>query len=1392
MLPQHGASQATENHSAVTGRANTFLFALSFLFLTVVLSFQSWQQWQNSQYVYRTDVERTIDDYVKQSTLIIRAGLHANKIFTRSYGGLLESYALQPETVDEERLWGHATAAIFNGTGFFVADPEGKVLNHYGPLLSKTETVDIEKELVSLGLDNAIFSLRYGHQGGYYVGTRFKTESGPMIMVSRRAYSDLSDTIFRGGFNGFEKILFDRRDNSVSIREQFYADSSNPTRLTDSEMNNILYRVSIPHSPWDVLALPVKGYWKEQFINSIRIPVTFLIVFAILLVILWRYLNQQGRAVRAMQKATHSTEQRANRVLRSIDEAFISTDALGRIDYLNPKALALLGRDDADPIIGRNLSDVWPSQQALWNRGLDADTLETLTTDERILRLGSHGNERILEQKMQQLYENHRVSGFVWLLRDITESETAKKALEHSRSRYKALFEEAGIAHSLADLTHFNGTLETLKLLSVNDATLQLGDFQTVEEMEAHYRNHPEALAPLLKALSTSQQLRLMQNECEITLGDRNGNKREVWVSISFRSGSSNQVLMTMLDITERKQATEQIREREIFWMHVMEAMPDAIYVLDVNDRLEQRTVFSNRHIAELLGYPDTREYTECSWIDYVIEDDLGRCREALRRIRNSTDGSTIETVARFRNAEGDIRVLKFRDTPFVYEDSGKVARYIGTGRDVTDDIEKQEQIVESERRYRLLAENMNDIVWATDANLNFNFVSTSVQRLLGYQPEELINGGITRIFSRPDLKRLNRALQNQIQMALNSPDAARRRSTVIREDLYASTNNGTQVLLELQASLLWSDNGDVQGLLGICRDVTESRSIEQELQLAAEVFESSNEAILITDNRLRIANTNRAFQHITGYSADDVTGKTPDFLISSEQYEEDLIEKIGERLMVDGYWQGEISYRRRQGDLRTGWAGVSAIRDNNQEVQSLIIIMSDITERKASEERIHKLAYYDPLTSLPNRSQMHETLDGMLKRARRDGLWVVLLFIDLDRFKPINDSMGHPAGDEVLKQVAGRLRNCVKQRDLVCRMGGDEFTIAIADQPNHNAATDTAIIVAERILESLHQSFNLNQREVFISASIGISIFPNDGASVIELLKNADMAMYHAKDMGRDNMQFFTSSMNREAVQLLELENDLRHALARDEMELYFQPQYRSEDETAVGVEVLLRWIHPTRGMISPGVFIPIVEDTGMIVPIGQWVLEESCRRFVRWKEEKLLSLERIAVNVSARQFRSEGFLDVVKDIIIRTGIRPEQLELELTESILMEDVELAMETLQGLRAMGVKTAIDDFGTGYSSLNYLKQFPVDTLKIDRSFIQNLPENADDAQISRTIIAMGHNLGMGIIAEGVETSDQLTFLQIAKCEEVQGFYFSKPVDEATLLAQLNTSDNPEK
>jgi diguanylate cyclase (GGDEF)-like protein/PAS domain S-box-containing protein len=536
------------------------------------------------------------------------------------------------------------------------------------------------------------------------------------------------------------------------------------------------------------------------------------------------------------------------------------------------------------------------------------------------------------------------------------------------------------------------------------------------------------------------------------------------------------------------------------------------------------------------------------------------------------------------------------------------------------------------------------------------------------------------------------------------------------------------------------------------------------------------------------VINANPAFFEMSQFTLAEVKGLRPDDIINSKVHSLDFYTDVGQSLIKNSYWQGEVNYLRKNGEERVSLAGVSATKSRSGNIQNLIIIISDITERKVIEQRVHRLAYFDPLTGLPNRTQMYERLETMVASAKKNNTFIAVLFLDLDRFKPINDSMGHPAGDSVLQEVAVRLKAGIKKQDLVSRMSGDEFTIAITDQKTSDSAANTAIKVGERILETLQQPFFIEKRELFLSASIGICIFPNDGKSVAELLKNSDMAMYHAKDAGRNGLQFFDEKMNEKAVELLEMENDLRYAIEREELELYYQPQYASKDCKMQGVEALLRWHHGSKGLISPGYFIPIIEETGLIIPIGEWVLRKACSDMAKWQSQGI-EINRIAVNVSARQFKQAHFISLVEEVISDTGIDPNQLELELTESILIDDLEYTLEVLSKLRAMGVRMAIDDFGTGYSSLNYLKQFPVDTLKIDQSFIRNLPDNSDDAQITRTIIAMAHNLGLGVIAEGVETQDQLEFIQQTKCEEVQGFYFSKPIPEKELVEYISHRNN---
>jgi len=438
---------------------------------------------------------------------------------------------------------------------------------------------------------------------------------------------------------------------------------------------------------------------------------------------------------------------------------------------------------------------------------------------------------------------------------------------------------------------------------------------------------------------------------------------------------------------------------------------------------------------------------------------------------------------------------------------------------------------------------------------------------------------------------------------------------------------------------------------------------------------------------------------------------------------------------------------------------------------------IGQFSQRKEAEERNLQLAHYDQLTGLANRNMVNKMFSQALARAKRNSKPLAILFIDLDRFKDINDTLGHGAGDKVLKGVAERLRRCLRDSDTIGRLGGDEFVVLLEDMPqaSHSA------VAAQKILNALAPPFILEAQEFHMTASIGISTYPTDSEDGPGLLKNADIAMYRAKELGRNNYQFYSSQMNIHTLARLTLEANLRHALEREEFTLHYQPKVDIRNGNFTGMEALVRWHHPTKGLIPPMQFISLAEETGLIVPIGEWVLRTACAQNASWRRQGLPPL-RVGVNLSARQFKHKGLFKIVEEVLKGTGLDPTGLELELTESLVMQDPELAVSLLDKMRAMGISISIDDFGTGYSSLGYLKRFPIDSLKIDRSFIRDLPGDTDDAAIAQAIIAMAHTLKMSVIAEGVETLEQLSFLRENLCNEVQGYYFSKPVPEHEFAA----------
>ena len=550
---------------------------------------------------------------------------------------------------------------------------------------------------------------------------------------------------------------------------------------------------------------------------------------------------------------------------------------------------------------------------------------------------------------------------------------------------------------------------------------------------------------------------------------------------------------------------------------------------------------------------------------------------------------------------------------------------------------------------------------------------------------------------------------------------------------------------------------------------VLERSKTQESLRLFEKVYEGSEEGFMITDMDRRILSVNRAFSRVLGYEAAEVVGQRPEMLASGH-HDAAFYGAMWESIELFGLWRGEIWNRRKNGEVFPEWLSVSAVKDAAGNTTHYIGIFSDISDRKIAEAQIQYLSSHDPLTELPNRAVFKGRLESALAHAGDAHGRVALLAIDLDNFKLFNDSFGHAVGDSLLRKVAARFASCVSAADAVGRQGGDEFLIALTGLPD----TDAIGTVAQNILERIARPMELEGRSLSLSCSIGIAVYPEDGGGYDAMLRKANKAMYSAKEAGRNTYRFFTEQMNSDSLEHLRIAHNMRNALQHDEFVLHYQPQIDLASGQLIGAEALIRWNHPSEGLVPPGRFIPIAEQTGLIVQIGAWVLEETCRQAVAWQRAGLPPLV-MGVNVSAVQFRRGNMEQSVRDAIAASGLDPEFLEIELTESVLMHDMEYMLELIGRLKKIGIKLAIDDFGTGYSSLAYLKKFKADRLKIDQSFVRSMADDPDDAAIVHAIIQMGCTLNLRTIAEGVETARQVEILRSLECREVQGYYFARPM-----------------
>lgn len=808
------------------------------------------------------------------------------------------------------------------------------------------------------------------------------------------------------------------------------------------------------------------------------------------------------------------------------------------------------------------------------------------------------------------------------------------------------------------------------------------------------------------------------------------------------------------------KRDTQRLRSR----LHdAVEAISEGLLLFDAEDRL---VLFNSAYrkavapVAQLLrpglkiqtlnralvesGLIDVPESEHEQW----MEERMRQYRECASHLVFPVRGGRWIEVNQYRTHDGGTLILR---------------------SDITHRMQSEQALRESEARLRAVTDHAPNAMYLKNLAGEYLLVSKRYQEL--YCAGRDAEGRTVFDLHPPQMAR---------RYAEHDREVIDKRQPV--EHVYESiAADGSQMVIDVTKFPVFDDQGKMIGVGGINVDISDKIRDEARLRQAATVFDNTLEGVIITDGEGRIQAVNPAFTEVTGYSEQEVLGKNPRMLQSGKHGPEFYREMWG-NIEQSGHWRGEVWNRRKNGDIYPEWLAISEVRDGKGELTNYVAVFSDISAVKESEQQLEFLAHHDPLTELPNRLLFNARLEHALERANRDGSKLAVLFLDLDQFKNINDSLGHTVGDGLLLQVAQRLRTQLREEDTVARLGGDEFTLLLEGL----ASVDQASRIAEKLVAAFKEPFKVEGQTLHVTASIGISISPGDGRDTGTLLRNADAAMYKAKERGRNGYQFYSIEFTNSALRRVVLENRLREALSREQFLVYYQPQLDLVSGKLIGAEALVRWKHPEEGLIPPDQFIPLAEETGLILPLGEWVMGQACRQMQRWLEQGF-PLEAMAVNFSRKQLVQDDFLERVRRILEVSRLPANFLELEITESLIMEQTDEAMHTLDSLRRLGVALAIDDFGTGYSSLAYLKRLPITTLKIDRSFVRDVPGDANDVAIIRAILALAESLQLFVVAEGVETREQAELLASLGCQQAQGYLYSPPVSAAEFETLLHAA-----
>lgn len=947
--------------------------------------------------------------------------------------------------------------------------------------------------------------------------------------------------------------------------------------------------------------------------------------------------------------------------------------------------------------------------------------------------------------------------------RDITEQKAFEQKIEASEARYRSFLESAPfpvviIDEELSTVTFANHPAEELFELEFAKATgAQAPNFYV----------HSEDRDRIVARQMAGEVVKAEVVELRTATG------KHIWVMMTTAAGMFNDRrshIATLFDITEHRKTENEMRTNRAMLQQILDTAPLSIFWKDRNSEY----LGCNEAFAKDANIPSAtsiigKDDFEMPWSQAEAEAYRADDAEVM-----SNDHPKKHIIESQLQADGSTIWLDTSKVPLKNKD-GKVFGVLGLYQNITDKKQAEEKLELRESYLTAIIENQPGLIWLKDRNGKYLTVNQKFARAFGAATPEMMLGKTDLDFSPKELAEQYRADDAKVMTS--------GKSLSVEEVVNVK---GKQIWHETFKTPAFNAQGEVIGTTGMAIDITAKKVSQEKLREAAAVMESTHEGVMITDASSNIIAVNNSFTQITGYTLDEILGKNPR-LLSSGRQSAAFYKDLWKDLQEHGFWQGELWNRRQNGEIYPQLLTISTIYDDDEKPVRYIAVFADITQFKENQAKLEFMAHHDPLTKLSNRILAESRLEQEIVQAHRHNQQLSVLFIDLDRFKQVNDSFGHLVGDELLCAVSQRLNERLRDGDTLGRLGGDEFIlIASPLQDKQDAA-----VIARDIINTLAEPFLLsNGVEVFIGGSIGISLYPDNGSTVAELTKNADAAMYLAKENGRNQFSFYTPELNADARNKLELENDLRRAVLHNELVLHYQPKVDIRTGAICGAEALTRWPKSDSSWIPPGQFIPLAEKSGVILTIGNWVLEETCAQIRRWMDEGLPEIC-IAINVSSRQFRSGHLEKLVSAALNKFAVPARCLELELTESMLIHEPEAAIETMRKLKKIGVKISLDDFGTGYSNFGYLRRFPIDSLKIDQSFVQGISARAEDAMIVDAIISLAQRMKLRVISEGVETLEQLSYLRTRGCDEIQGYYFSKalPQEEFSSLVHSGKTLN---